>query len=170
MSEDEDTQRRLWLEAKEADRRAWHKEWSDWIEKREKTIDQEAKEDRAYTNLIVGAGYAAYFGLWHLVGLKLNETAMAISGLCILVSGGIFVSFEIYKALRQGLIYARNSKIANSELTLKEKNKKYDEVCESLQGGFHETWFIHFVLCALLSAVGVSILAWNFIMILIQQL
>ncbi len=168
MSENNEKERRLWLEAEEKNRKEWNREWNDWIKNREKTIAQEAKEGKAYTTLIIGAGYASFFGLWHLVSPKLNDIAMSISCLFILASGIIFVSFEIYKIGKQSFMYYCISEITNSNLSAQEKSRKYDAAYA--KGSIPmEAWITHFAACTILSMFGVMILAWNLIMVLIEN-
>lgn len=94
---------------------------------------------------------------------------MAISCLSILISGVIFVGFEIQKIGKQSLMYFRLGKITNSDLKPEEKTKKYDEVYAT--GGISlGVWIVQFSACIILSSLGVGILAWNFIIILIQKL
>lgn len=50
-----------------------------------------------YTNLILVAGYAGFFGFWSTIVSRLPQWVYAISGLLALVSLLLFVSWEITK-------------------------------------------------------------------------
>ena len=50
-----------------------------------------------YTNLILVAGYAGFFGFWSTIVSRLPQWVYAISGLLALVSLLVFVSWEITK-------------------------------------------------------------------------
>lgn len=51
----------------------------------------------AYTNLIVLAGYASFFGLWQLTKDDITKQQSMWAALCILSSAVIFVMFEVTK-------------------------------------------------------------------------
>lgn len=74
-------------------------------EEREHLVEQQIKllsasydKAMAYTNLIILAGYAGFFGLWNLTKGLLSPCQEAFSALFMLCSLTIFVVFEIYKA------------------------------------------------------------------------
>ena len=50
-----------------------------------------------YTNLILVAGYAGFFGFWSTIVNKLPQPIYAISGLLALISLLLFISWEITK-------------------------------------------------------------------------
>lgn len=56
----------------------------------------------AYTNLVVAAGYATFFGLWTLTKSYLPKTAALWAALLMLASATTFVVFEVYKMYTSG--------------------------------------------------------------------
>lgn len=56
-----------------------------------------------YTNLIIAAGYGAFFGLWTLTREYLTPTAARIAALCALASASIFILAE---SLQDGAVGA----------------------------------------------------------------
>ncbi|EJC6960356.1 hypothetical protein MX910_004386 [Vibrio vulnificus] len=51
----------------------------------------------AYTNLVVVAGYATFFGLWNLTKDILSPDQKLWSALLIAISASVFVIFEVTK-------------------------------------------------------------------------
>ncbi|WP_171165069.1 hypothetical protein [Usitatibacter palustris] len=54
----------------------------------------------AYTNLVVAAGYAAFFGLWAITKPYASPGLLQWAALLMLASAATFVIFEIYKMWR----------------------------------------------------------------------
>lgn len=51
----------------------------------------------AYTNFIILAGYAAFFGLWSITKAYLSRDQVLWAALLMSTSAGAFVFFEVYK-------------------------------------------------------------------------
>jgi hypothetical protein len=64
----------------------------------------------AYTNLIIIAGYVAYFSLWKEVKAFLPVKAMLISALLTAISALIFVLFEVSKMITGSFYFNRIGK------------------------------------------------------------
>lgn len=71
------------------------KEVALWMQLNEKMMSHAT----SYTNLILVAGYAGFFGFWSTIVTRLPQWVYAISGLLALVSLLIFVSWEITKMI-----------------------------------------------------------------------
>lgn len=54
-------------------------------------------ESQRYGSVIVGVGFAGYFGLWSLVKSELPAAPHALSGLLIAISLCFYVGWEIYR-------------------------------------------------------------------------
>src|SRR5688572_20847673 len=67
------------------------------IETQIKIITASYDKAAAYTNLIVVAGYAAFFGLWTLTKPYLPRELALWAALLMLLSAATFVVFEVYK-------------------------------------------------------------------------
>jgi hypothetical protein len=67
------------------------------IENQIKIITASYDKATAYTNLIVVAGYAAFFGLWTLTKAYLTKPLAMWAALLMLSSAATFVFFEVYK-------------------------------------------------------------------------
>jgi hypothetical protein len=74
------------------------------IELGEKIIETQIKiltvsydKGMAYVNVVVIAGYAAFFGLWTLTKPYLAKDAAIWAALLMLISAGTFVFFQVYQ-------------------------------------------------------------------------
>lgn len=59
----------------------------------------------AYTNVIIIAGYAAFFTLWNSMDGKLPAKPMFAAAICISLSVIIFILFEVYKMIKSSLYF-----------------------------------------------------------------
>jgi hypothetical protein len=69
----------------------------------------------AYTNLIVIAGYAGFFGLWSLTRPYLTKPIALTAALLLAISLTIFVAFEIVKMVNSSLASMRRARAFASE-------------------------------------------------------
>jgi len=71
----------------------------------------------AYTNLIIIAGYVAFYSMWGSMKDHLPREWMLTAGLLITLSVILFVSVEIYKMILTGLHYKKVNKVLNDDQT-----------------------------------------------------
>ena len=64
----------------------------------------------AYTNLLMGAGFAAYFGVWSLVRPFLTRRQTLLAAVLMLLSLAAFVFFELWKGVVTGVATQRRAK------------------------------------------------------------
>jgi hypothetical protein len=64
----------------------------------------------AYTNLILVAGYAAFFTIWKTMKPDLNKVLILSSGLLVLVSALLFVVSEVYGMFARTLHFRKLQK------------------------------------------------------------
>jgi hypothetical protein len=69
----------------------------------------------AYTNSIVIAGYAGFFGLWALTRRYFTRSIALTAALLITISLTIFVAFEIFKMISATLASMRRARAFASE-------------------------------------------------------
>lgn len=60
-------------------------------------VRSQLAESQRYGSVIVGVGFAGYFGLWSLVKSEVPAASHALSGLLIAISLCVYVGWEIYK-------------------------------------------------------------------------
>lgn len=66
------------------------------IEAQKEILASTFSQAQAYTNLIIAAGYAGFFGIWSFVKDDLTRGTMFWSALLISLSLAAFIAFEIY--------------------------------------------------------------------------
>jgi hypothetical protein len=84
----------------------------------------------AYTNIVVVAGYATFFGLWSLTKPFLEKTLALRAALLMCVSAAIFVLFEVYKMA----FTAHHLNKRYLALSDRLKDRTPDQVLAELQG------------------------------------
>lgn len=62
-----------------------------------KYLKEESAEYRQYTQLVITAGYAAYFGLWSITKDLMNPWPSAVSFLLLTISALSFIILEVVK-------------------------------------------------------------------------
>ena len=73
-----------------------------FIETQIKILSASYDKAVAYTNLVIVAGYAGLFALWHLTKEHLSRNQVLSAALLLLISIAVFVLFEVYKAYYTG--------------------------------------------------------------------
>jgi hypothetical protein len=69
----------------------------------------------AYTNLLIAAGFAGYFGTWSLVRQFLTKRQALLAALLVLFSLAFFVFFEIWKGVVTGVATQRRARVLFDE-------------------------------------------------------
>jgi len=123
----------------------------------------------AYTNLIVIAGYAAFFGLWQITRDYLPQSHALWAALLIAISAAVFVLFEVTKMyVSSRTLLALNRIITDPEI-IKSPQRILEELerfnVQSRQFAVHFGYWWHFVLavCVATGLTGIGILWWSFV-------
>jgi hypothetical protein len=118
----------------------------------------------AYTNIVLLAGYAAFFGLWSLVK-DLGSAANVWSILCILASVTVFVVFEFVKMtflgrqhIKRYKLYAKRAPSLTFE-QLKLENAALETALEKQSNNFIIFWACVVPASAVLGFLGIALLA-----------
>ena len=69
------------------------------LEVQKELLSSMYSQANAYTNLILGAGYAGFFGVWTFTRDQLNASQVFWSAILVTISLVSFVAFEVYKNL-----------------------------------------------------------------------
>lgn len=69
----------------------------DLLDAQKELISSSYSQAMAYTNLIIGAGYAGFFATWAFTRHLLSDLLVLWSALLISISLIVFVGFEVYK-------------------------------------------------------------------------
>lgn len=119
----------------------------------------------AYTNLIMLAGYAGFFGLWQLAAEYLSKNEKLWSALLILVSLLLFVAFEVVKMIviargvrKKAAILNSPSTAGNPERTLAAL-QSFEKSLDRATKPFMLYWTITTALCVASGLAGVTILS-----------
>ncbi len=98
------------------------------VETQIKIVTASCDKAVAYTNVIVVAGYAGFFGLWTLTKAYLSKCQALWAALFMLVSAATFVFFEVYKMTFTTRSLARQTRTLSERV----KNKAATEVLAEL--------------------------------------
>jgi hypothetical protein len=144
------------------------------IESQVKVLSATFDKSAAYTNLIVLAAYAGFFGLWQLTKDYLPKNLGLWSALLMLISVAVFVIFEVVKmvviqhnfferakALRAPEVQADPAKLMKALSSL-------DEVHEKVLFHFMRFWVVALVLTISTGMAAASILGYAYIMGLVK--
>lgn len=118
----------------------------------------------AYSNVVIVAGYVAYFSIWNFTRPFLTKKWSLLSALFVSLSGICFVGFEIYKMIAHQLYLERLAKSLSSEkLTTAERIKAYTVAESEFSMRFMKTWRWSLYPTLAFALIGVSILLCNLI-------
>lgn len=128
----------------------------------------------AYTNIVILAGYASFFGLWNLTKDYLGKKPMVWAALLMLLSVAAFVLFEAWK-----MFYSSRQLIELSRLFLDHDNQQSTERLgaaitrhNALERGrtirFGRAWQATVLFTVITGLLAAAILAWAFIRSLVS--
>lgn len=129
----------------------------------------------AYTQLVVTAGYAAFFGLWTITKDNLDLFSQGISALFLAISALSFVFFEVIKMLFIALEVNFSSKVllkAKAEETLERKVEGVEKITpyeNCLNLWFSRIWFVTFCISVFFGVLAVGILFYGFVRLVIDN-
>jgi DNA transposition AAA+ family ATPase len=88
--------------AKEAEERRQKELVDKLVETQTKVVTASYDRATAYTNVIIVAGYAAFFGLWTLTKTYISKPLALWAALLMAFSAATFMIFEVYKMFWTG--------------------------------------------------------------------
>jgi ferric-dicitrate binding protein FerR (iron transport regulator) len=94
----------------------------------------------AYTNLVIAAGYAAYFTLWSTLKSDLPNRLYSLSGLMITLSLLIFMSWEITKMIWSAVAFHNIEKRLASRSASPEAVTKWQQEILSFDRQVSRVW------------------------------
>jgi len=129
----------------------------------------------AYTNLIIIAGYASFFGLWQITKDKLGNSQSIWAALLIAISISVFVLFEVTKTffnsrclLKHNKIIT-NPKIASSAEALKSAFDQHNQTINRQVVSWGYWWTISWIITVITGIAAIGFLLWSFIQYLFWQ-
>lgn len=113
--------------------------------------DTAYEKHKTYTTLVISAGYVIFFNIWKSLKDDLPKGELLFSGVLITISVCLFISYEVYKMISDGLFYQGINKLITLEAsieTISEIQKKEKEH----KRNFYSIWF-SFLLPTVLTAI-----------------
>jgi hypothetical protein len=126
-----------------------------------------------YTNLIIMAGYAGFFGLWSYTKNLLTTKQVFWSALFLIISLSVFVFFEVGKMIFNScFMLSRNSAInrmsgAKTIEGIISLLKEHDETTNLRKVKFIVFWIVANIVIIPTAILGMSILMYSFIINLV---
>ena len=122
----------------------------------------------AYTNLILGAGYAGFFAAWAFTKDRLTVTELFWSALLVTCSLFIFVTFELVKAFYTGTAYIGLARVVADEANFMSHLAQFKKARHASDIRFGKIWLYVFLVTAITGLAGGGILISAFVRNLFQ--
>lgn len=117
----------------------------------------------AYTNIIIVAGYIAFFTVWGNMKESLSETEMLLSAFSITISLVFFVFLEVGKMIINSQSFRGLMKVINAPPDQFEKKLQEQQKAEQrLHIKVFRAWIVVLVLTVVPGLVGAGVLLWSF--------
>lgn len=139
------------------------------IEAQTKVLSSVFDKSAAYTNLIVLAGYAGFFGLWQLTKEYVTADIARLSALFMLVSVVTFVAFEVVKMVVIQHNIMEKAKVLKSPAVQKSSQAfisaftEMEAVHERVQFHFMRFWLVAMLVTILSGMTAASLLGYAFV-------
>lgn len=123
----------------------------------------------AYTNLVIMAGYAGFFGLWSVTKNNLTPKQVLWSALFMVISLSSFVLFEVGKMIFNScFMLSRNcalNRLPNAQSIDDQINilNEHDKTTKSRGVKFTRFWVVALIIIIPTAVFGASILMYSFI-------
>lgn len=144
-------------------------EYRRWLESQVKWLESAYEKSKAYTNLVIVAGYAGFFALWQATRGTVGGRHSAWAALLMLFSLTSFVLYEVFKMfwternllLVLEMLHAREQAGESVALSVKEKAFR-DAAIRSMVWGVR-TWRIQLWLAVPPALVAAFVLGSGFV-------
>ena len=113
--------------------------------------DTAYEKHKTYTTLVISAGYVIYFNIWKSLKDVLPKEELLFSGVLITISVCIFISYEVYKMISDGLFYQEINKLITLDASI-ETISKIQKKEKEHRRNFYSIWF-NFLLPTVLTAI-----------------
>ncbi len=95
---------------------------------------------KAYTSMVIVAGYAAFFWMWGFVHEDLPKMTALIAALLMALSAAVFVMFEVYKMIWVALTVRLQALAADDPYDPLKKIRALDDVLLREARVFSKVW------------------------------
>ncbi len=123
----------------------------------------------AYTNLILGAGYAGFFTTWSFTKDRLSERQTLWSALLVSLSLISFVVFEVYKTFYLSQSLLGLTRAVQDPANINRLIEEWQRDARSAQIRFGRIWATTFWFTLLTGLLGGAILIYSFVRALFQS-
>jgi hypothetical protein len=117
----------------------------------------------AYTNLIILAGYAAFFTVWSTMKARMSNTEMLIAAFCVTFSLVFFVFFEVARMVVSAKSLTGLAKVLKApRQEFDQKLAEQETAAQRLNISFIKVWIVIMVLTVVPGLVAAAVLLWSF--------
>ncbi|WP_324015562.1 hypothetical protein [Aeromonas hydrophila] len=120
----------------------------------------------AYTNFVMVAGYAGYFGLISMTKDYISPVSLVLSSSLLLISITVFVSNEIFKISSNTLHYYSKHMEGKNKIVDGLRNAKVDQDLCDIRN--HKVWFVCFILSVVFGIAAVIVLFYSIVATIIH--
>ena len=144
-------------------------EADDFIDANIKLVSAMHEKSKAYTNLIMIAGYASFFGIWSLTKDHLSAKEELWSALLMSISILTFVLFEVfimYISGRQVLAWSaalRDPQVQGKPDAIMEQMQNYEKRSQRTIVQLSHAWYVNLVIAVFTGLTALGILFYAFI-------
>ena len=128
------------------------------IEALKEIISHTYSKSISYSNVIIIAGYVAFFSIWNFVKDKLSDTAMLYVALLGSLSAILFVLFEVYKMISGALHFRKLSKSLQQTKDPQTVITKLQEDLKNFELRQHRFWIYMLIPTLLTGLLAAAIL------------
>jgi hypothetical protein len=131
--------------------------YREWRDSSIKYFQERYTQSTNYTNLIMVAGYAGFFGLWNMMEDNLIPLYHSLTGICFVFSLFFFVFGEVF-AMREE--YYRNKKFVETEKdgNIVNEMSNFNSIEKEFGDRNEHIWKWHFYPAVSLGLIGVAFL------------
>lgn len=123
--------------------------------------ERENSHSHSYANVVIGLGYAGFYGLWNLVEKFPYPGVRAFAGLSVAISLVVFVAWEVFKMTYCALKYqAVNKALAASNQS--QAADAWERATTKINDAVNCLWLWQLVPAVLFAALGAGALLYIF--------
>lgn len=121
-----------------------------------------------YTNLLVLAGYATFFGLWQVTKEMIDPRLSMLAAFFTAVSASVFVLFEVFRGYIHSLSLVKLDQIilgaaATDAQRLTQAIGEHSKAERVMNARILPVWRVIFLVTVLTGVAGIGILLWAFL-------
>ena len=140
----------------------------DLYEAQKDLLESTFSKAMAYTNTVILAGYASFFGIWNFTKPQLTNNQILWSAVLMSVSLIAFVLFEIYGMFYRSKSLLGLANVVNNQETFNKKLLEHKEKEQTRSIVHGRIWLFVFPVSVISGVSAAGILLWAFIAQLFQ--